>query len=183
MSLHCRPRVQMAPKNTALEHSSRPIMTARASGEFCFELLPRFNFRDFLVWRNTSFYLQGIDKEFNKVLATRISDGWTLKRTSKNIGSSMDWTASKARRENTHEKQQVDSRLDELFINYLHYLHLLFVRCLDSFSALYQFIRKSSIIRECYRQLPALQPFHRTTFNFPNFHLIAFYLSLLPYSL
>ena len=52
----------------------------------------------------------------------------------------------------------MDSRLEELFMNYLNYLHLLFVRCLDGFSALYQFIQKLSIIRECYRQLPHTPP-------------------------
>ena len=128
------------------------------------------------------------------MLATRINDGRTLKRNSTDIGikHGLDFSSSKK-----NKTKQMDMRLDELFIHQRHdlgnrtfihskskpyfyvflyfQLHLLFVRCLDSFSALYQFIRKSSIIRECYRQLPPLHPFHRTNFNFPNCHPTAFY--------
>ena len=61
--------------------------------------------------------MQGKDKEFNKVLATGISDGQTLKRTSKDIGikHGLDFSSNKKRKQEKTNKQ-VDTRLDELFI-------------------------------------------------------------------
>ena len=63
--------------------------------------------------------MQGKDKEFNKVLATRISDGRTLKRTSKDteIKHGLDFSSNKKKKKEK-ERKKVYTRLDELFINY-----------------------------------------------------------------